>query len=108
MPLSRKSTGGDADATTSLQLRPDPAEGSGVALPSSLPEAAAPASAAPASTEAGARELVHRTNNFLTVCSMHGEWALSTDDPAEMREALRRILESAGDLARFTRAARPA
>lgn len=41
------------------------------------------------------RVLLRRVNNFRTVCMTHAEAALDSQDPDEMAEALRWILEGA-------------
>jgi hypothetical protein len=53
------------------------------------------------------RELVHRINNFLTTCLAHGEHALATQSPPDMRQALGLILEGAESMSAFVRSHRP-
>ena len=40
-------------------------------------------------------DLIRRVNNYLTLCMTHAEAALDSEQPAEMAEALRWILEGA-------------
>ena len=55
------------------------------------------------STPTGVREshpsLLHRFNNFLTLCMTHAEVALDTKDPAELETALQWILDGARAMA---------
>jgi len=53
------------------------------------------------------RELVHRINNFLTMCLAHAEHALATQSPQDMTHALGLILESAESMSSFVRSRRP-
>lgn len=53
------------------------------------------------------RELVHRINNFLTLCLAHGEHALATQSPEEMTRALGLILDGAESMSTFVRSHRP-
>ena len=52
------------------------------------------------------RRILHRYNNLTARIMTRAEVALMEDDPAEHVEALRRICDSAEDLASFTRATR--
>lgn len=53
--------------------------------------------------EATHRELVHRFNNFLTLCMTHAEVALDSRRPEDMEQALNWILDGSRRLAPFTR-----
>jgi len=53
------------------------------------------------------RELVHRINNFLTLCLAHGEHALGTRSPQDMTRALDLILDGAENMSTFVRSHRP-
>ena len=62
----------------------------------------------PALPFSGSREFVHRLNNLLTVVLAHAESSLASDDPEEMRRALRVIVEASVSMAKATRVyARP-
>jgi two-component sensor histidine kinase len=55
---------------------------------------------------AALRELIHKTNNYLSVVVATTESALSKGDPAALRKALDRILDQSQSLARTIREAR--
>lgn len=53
----------------------------------------------PALPSAGSREFVHKLNNLLTVVMSHAESSLEREDPAEMRKALRIIMQASTSMA---------
>ena len=50
------------------------------------------------------RPLVHRLNNFLTLCMTHADGALDSRRPEEMQDALQWILEGAQRMADYLQA----
>lgn len=59
---------------------------------------------APALPAPSTRELVHTLNNQLTVVLAHAECAKDSDDPEELRRALRAIVQAATAMADSVRA----
>ncbi|HUR27568.1 MAG TPA: hypothetical protein VM509_05230, partial [Planctomycetota bacterium] len=56
----------------------------------------------PALPSAAPRDFVHELNNLLTVVLSNAESALLREDPAEMREALQVIADTAASMASVT------
>lgn len=67
---------------------------------------AQPSGAEPKEPVDAALDLLHRTNNFLTLCLTESEMALESEDPEELLRALRAIRGGAEAMAGHSREAR--